>query len=682
MNDKDFINWEKQLSEANLSYHRGEEPIMTDGEYDVLKMNLRTFYESHPDLRPESSVLDVVGAPVDVNVVKYKHARAMLSLSNAFERDDVQGFWDLVSADNGNPVWAELKLDGLSLSLTYSKGALVRATTRGDGEIGEDVTHRLERVRNVPKSLPSDFFTQSCEIRGEVCMVHDEFKRINDFLLSKEKQVLSNPRNAAAGMMRRDVVVENAKLDFFAYQVLPLDVDVALCVSQENVVSHLNNAGFQTSPKAMMLGSVEQAMKWYDDIVSIRPELDVDIDGIVYKLNDVVSAQKLGMRSTNPRWAIAHKFPPDRVWTRINEIDIQVGRTGTLAPVARLKPVTVGGVVVSNATLHNKAYIEGRDSFGNLIRSGNDLRVGDWVEVYRSGDVIPRIGSVDVSRRPENSKPFEFPTACPACSGKVIQIDGEVSIKCEEKFSCPPQRLQSLVYAFSREALNADGVSEASLKQWLEWGWIVIPGDVFRLEQEHGKDSSEPLEGKMGWGRTSAKKAFSSISSARNSQLDKFLVALGMPFVGRSAARKISQQFKTFNDFVVACRNENLLDLEGIGPKMSQGLCEFWNNPKTSGPAFDLFKELHVSNDLFVDSQEVLPLKDMTVVFTGSLTSMSRNEASEQAQKFGAKVSGSVSKNTTLVVAGPGAGSKEKKAQSLGVEVITEEEWISRVQNL
>lgn len=682
MSDKDFINWEEQLNKANLAYHRGEEPIMTDADYDGLKQSLRSFYDSNPGLRPAVSVLDVVGAPVDAGAVKHKHARPMLSLSNAFERSDVQDFWDLVSSDMTKSVWAELKLDGLSLSLTFQDGVLTRATTRGDGEVGEDVTHRLSRVRDVPKRLPDDFFTQTCEIRGEVCMLHDEFQRINAFLLKNSKPVLSNPRNAAAGMMRRDVTIENAQLNFFAYQVLPLDVDTAACVSQEYVVSSLQLAGFQTSPQAKLLRSVDEAMSWYDEIVHLRPGLSVDIDGIVYKLNDVISAQKLGMRSTNPRWAIAHKFPPDRVWTTINEIDIQVGRTGTLAPVARLEPVTVGGVVVSNATLHNKAYIEGRDSFGKPIRGGVDLRVGDWVEVYRSGDVIPRIGSVDVSRRSADSKPFVFPHSCPACYGKVIQIEGEVSIKCEEKFSCPPQKLQSLVYAFSREALNADGVSEAALKQWLEWGWVSVPGDVFRLEVNHGVGAADSLDGKMGWGKTSAQKAFRSISKARDVQLDKYLVSLGMPFVGRAAARKFAQQFETLNEFVRACQEDRLLDVEGIGPKMSQGLIEFWSNPKTANPARDLFQELNVRNDLFVSSQDVLPLTGQTIVFTGSLASMTRNEASEQAEGLGAKVSGSVSKNTSLVVAGPGAGSKEKKARSLGVEVISEEEWVSRVKDL
>jgi DNA ligase (NAD+) len=684
MSQDDFFSLENTeienlLVKANDVYHNGEEPILTDSDYDFLRRILIERYSAAPDLRPSVSVLDKVGATVNTSAKKYTHAVPMLSLSNAFTEDNISDFWIQTRADETNFVYGELKLDGLSLSLTYKNRQLVKATTRGDGEIGEDVTSRLMRVRNIPQKLSSNFPSSKCEIRGEVCLSHLEFERLNDVLVSKGRPKLSNPRNGAAGLMRKDDA-ETAKLDFFVYQVVPLD-DVVF-ETQLQSISLLKEEGFMPSPETMVLKSVFEAMTWYNSIIHKRATLGIDIDGIVYKINDTQSCKTLGMRSTSPRWAIAHKFPSDRVWTKIKAIELQVGRTGTLAPVARLEPVTVGGVVVSNATLHNKGYIEGIDSFGQVLRDGIDIRVGDWVEVFRSGDVIPRIGNIDVSRRDESSTKFDFPLICPACGGVAVQSDGEAAVKCQSTWTCPPQRLHSVVYAFSRDALNADGVSEASFAQWLDCGWIKTPSDVFNLSINHGTGTKEPLCEKLGWGKTSADKSFEAIEKCRKVRLDKVLISLGIPFVGKSSARVFAEKYEKFEDFYDAALSGQIIHLNGIGEKVAFSIKTYFESQETSLPAWDLVSELEIENSLYVNDTSSRPLEGITVVFTGSLEGMTRTEASESARLLGATLSGSVSKKTTVLVAGPGAGSKIEKALSLGVSVMTQLEWETFLSNV
>lgn len=671
---------EDKLRAANEAYYMGESPIMTDAEFDALKRKLESVYEQAGE-RPAGSVLDEVGAPAPEGVKKHKHAVPMLSLSNAFDEADVQGFWKQVSADENSPVFVELKLDGLSLSLTYVDRALVRATTRGDGEVGEDMTSRVDRLADLPHVLNEDFPMGLLEIRGEVCLTHDGFLQVNAERERAGRTIFSNPRNAAAGLFRRDER-ETVMLDFFAYQVA--GPDTPYFPSQSAAMRSLSRSGFQVSPLHAVLFTSEDAMTWYEDVSRQRSTLPVDIDGIVYKLDDSARSRQLGQRSTSPRWAIAHKFPPDRVWTKILGIDIQVGRTGTLAPVARLEPVTVGGVVVSNATLHNKDYIEGRDSFGKPIRDGVDIRVGDWVEVYRSGDVIPRIGSVDISKRSAESKTYAFPSTCPACSSPVMREPGEAAIKCTGSWQCPPQKLRAMVYAFSRDALNVDGVSESSLAQWVEWGWIDTPADVFALEDRYGHSHPVSLSRQHGWGKASAQKAFDALRVARKARLDRAIVALGMPFVGKASARLFAQKFSTFQEFRMAAStgSPELLEIEGVGEKMVEALKVFWSDADNAASADALIDCLEIENPLAVVGDD-LPLTDWTVVFTGKIPGLGRDAVSEAARALGANVSGSVSSKTTVLVAGEGGGSKLTKAEKAGVAVWSPEQWeevIAKVQ--
>lgn len=663
--------FESRIKEANEAYYMGDEPLMTDAEFDTLKRALEELYVKSGG-RPENSVLNTVGAPAPENAQKHRHAVPMLSLSNAFDKDDVVDFWRQVGASAESPVYGELKLDGLSLSLTYRNRKLVKATTRGDGEVGEDMTSRLERLSGVPAVLSSVFRDELIEIRGEVCLTHEAFNAVNILRQEKNKSVFANPRNAAAGLFRRDER-ENVDLVFFAYQVS--GAQAPYFSTQTETLSALEAEGFDVAPRHTILRSVSDAMAWFESISMERVSLPVDIDGIVYKLDDTQKAKALGQRSTSPRWAIAHKFPPDRVWTRIRSIDIQVGRTGTLAPVARLEPVTVGGVVVSNATLHNKDYIEGRDSFGNAIRDGVDIRVGDWVEVYRSGDVIPRIGSVDLKRR-EQSEPYVFPQVCPACGAHVIQEPGEAAVRCPGSWSCPPQQLRAMGYAFSREALNVDGVSEQSFALWVDWGWVRAPADVFSLSDRYGHDKAVSLSRQKGWGRSSAQKAFDAIDAARKARLDKVLVALGMPFVGKSSARLLAQNFETFEDFHAAAKTGDpvLLAIDGIGGKMVQALKDFWADAASAEAALDLVACLEIENPLVVSTDDAI-LSDWVLVFTGKMPGKGRDAASEQARALGATVSGSVSKKTTVLVAGEGGGSKLKKAEAAGVTVWSPAQW-------
>lgn len=664
---------EALLARADKAYHGGLEPVMIDADYDAWKAALRAAYAAQPSWRPSTSVLDAVGASVEPGSRTARHMIPMLSLANAFDDEDVEAF---AKAVGGAALHGELKLDGLSLSLTYERGVLVRAATRGDGEVGEDVTSRLERIHGVPARLsgaPWDAWPLF-EIRGEVCMRRDAFARLNAALEAEGRPVLSNPRNAAAGALRRDDAHPLTRLDFFVYQAVGPE---GPCFGkQSEALAACVSAGFVAAPETAALSGVEEALAWYRSIQMRRAELPVDIDGVVYKVDDAAIARSLGARSTAPRWAVAHKFPPDRVWTRVLGIDLQVGRTGMLAPVARLEPVMVGGVVVSNATLHNRAYIEGRDGQGAAIRGGADIRVGDLVEVFRAGDVIPRVGGVDLSARPAVSVPFVFPDRCPACGGEAVVES--IEARCTNRFGCGPQRLAALVHACARDALDADGVSEAALAEWQAWGWVRGLADLFDLETSHGPSAPDPLEARLGWGGVSAARAFAALRKARTTTADRALFALGIPLVGKTTSRDIMARFPTFGDMVVAARTRapSLAEVPGVGPKVLDALEAFWTDPKTCLDAQRFVDRLNLSNPLHQATQAGPgPLSGWTLVFTGALPGAGRDEAAARARALGAQVSGAVSAKTTALVAGEGGGSKRTKAEGLGVPVLDAAAW-------
>lgn len=669
---------EIELNRADKAYHGGQEPVLVDAAYDVLKQGLRAYYAAHPDARPNDSVLDKVGAPIVAGARAARHATPMLSLSNLFAPSDVAAFFQSIALAGPVDVVGELKLDGLSLSLRYERGVLVRAATRGDGTVGEDVTRCLDRVRGVPRQIDADWAQQGCvEVRGEVCMLRAVFESLNEDLAAQGHPVLSNPRNAAAGALRRDVALPGADLDFFPYQVV---VDGVGFSRQSAAVEVLVQAGFAPVPMRARLHTVEEAMVWYAQVAHARADLPVDIDGVVYKVDSQEQAVRLGARSTAPRWAAAHKFPPDKVWTRVRGIDVQVGRTGLLAPVARLEPVMVGGVVVSNATLHNRGYIEGRDGSGRPIRGGLDIRVGDRVEVMRAGDVIPKVGAVDPEARLEDSLPFVFPNTCPSCGAVVVEEGAET--RCPAGASCPPQLLGALVHALGRDALDVDGVSEASLAQWISWGWVESLADVWTLEARFGAGTEGALETRLGWGPVSANRAFQALRQARTTVFDRALYALGIPLVGRATARDIAGVVTDLADLQadLDAGGVRVAAVPGVGPKVVRALVAFFADPRTAAPALAAVGHLTIDNPLYrpAGAQAGL-LQSWVVVFTGAFPGASREEASASARALGATVAGSVSKKTTVLVAGEKAGSKREKAQSLGVPVVGPSDWARMV---
>lgn len=674
---------ESRLRAANQAYHRGDEPVMTDEAYDALKQALVASYEGGVAVRPHASVLDEVGAPVAPTVRAARHTLPMLSLGNAFTDEDVEAFCQTVAKghEDGVDLFGELKLDGLSVALLFEGGCLVRAATRGDGAVGEDVTRQLSRVRNVVTTLSGPGWDDhpTFEVRGEVCMQRSVFEALNLRLIEQGEDTKSNPRNAAAGALRREVELEGAYLDLYVYQVVA--PTGAVFDRQSDTIARLEEAGFVAAPRRAHLRSAAEAIAWYTAIAHERSTLPVDIDGVVYKVDSTAHALRLGSRSTTPRWAVAHKFPPDRVWTSIRAIGIQISRSGVLAPVARLEPVMVGGVMVANATLHNRDYIEGRDSAGRPIRNGVDIRVGDTVEVFRAGDVIPKVGGVDLALRPASSAPFVFPLHCPVCGSAVVQEGSEV--RCTGKMACAPQRLYGLVHAFARDALDADGVSEAALAEWMAWGWVTSLADVLDLEDRHGPASADPLERRLGWGPVSAARAFGALRQARTTTLERALYALGMPLVGRSTARDIATAFPTWESWVEDVRMGGgvLLSIPGVGPKVVEALRVFWSDPSTADGATALLDRLVLTNPLYrPGGGQEGPFAGWVVVFTGAFPGAGREEASAQARTLGATVAGSVSKKTTVVVAGERAGTKRAKAESLGVRVLEPEGWSALVR--
>ena len=665
---------ELRLRMANEAYFSQEKPIMIDADYDDLKIALANFYKSDPQSQPVDSVLEAVGAPIAAGARQARHLVSMLSLGNAFTSEQVENFCASLGEAS---LYGELKLDGLSLSLRYEGGLLVRAATRGDGMVGEDVTRRLGRVRGIARQLDGEVWGDVVEIRGEVCMHRDVFAQLNSLMTDK---VFSNPRNAAAGVLRRDADMEGAVLDFYVYQVV--GPDGFLFDSQSQALATLEAQGFKPAPLHTHLADAQAALEWYEMVGGQRADLPVDIDGVVYKVDRTDIAKKMGARSTAPRWAIAHKFPADKAWTRVRAIDIQIGRTGILAPVARLDPIMVGGVLVGNATLHNRAYIEGRDSVGNPIRGGADIRVGDLVEVFRAGDVIPKIGQVDLAKRPQTSVPFVFPTCCPSCGGTLLAE--AVEVRCVQGPACPPQRLYAFVHALGRDALDADGVSEAALSQWIEWGWVRSLADVLDLEANHGPGSFDPLSERLGWGEVSAARAFGALRQARTTTLDRALYALGISLVGRATARDLAGVFAHWGDLVAdaLAGGPRMSTVPGVGPKAVAAMEAFWSNPDTHDRAMDVLAMLDISNPLFRASsqnQTSAPFSGWTVVFTGTFPGTPREVVAAQARDLGANVAGSVSQKTDVVVAGEKAGTKKAKAQSLGVAVVDPEEWLGLV---
>jgi DNA ligase (NAD+) len=679
------------LAEADAAYHTDDAPVMSDADYDALKARNVAIEARFPGLKRADSPSDRVGAAPAETFAKVRHAQRMLSLGNAFSDDEITEFDARIrrylglTDDAPLAYTSEPKIDGLSLSLRYEAGRLVQAATRGDGETGENVTANARTIDDIPEML--ERAPDLLEVRGEVYMSHEDFAALNARQADQGAKTFANPRNAAAGSLRQlDPAITAARpLRFFAYGWGELSAPLA--ETQMGAIERLAALGFVTNPLTTLCDGPQELLAHYARIEQARATLGYDIDGVVCKVDDLALQARLGYRATTPRWAIAHKFPAELAWTRLEAIDIQVGRTGALSPVARLAPVTVGGVVVSNATLHNEDYIAGLDSGGQPIRDGKDIRVGDWVQVYRAGDVIPKIADVDLSKRPTDSEPYAFPAACPECGSDAVREPGDSVRRCVGGLVCPAQAVERLKHFVSRAAFDIEGLGAKQVEAFYRDGWIAEPADIFTLKDRYGPGCLTQLRNREGWGEKSAKNLFEAIDEKRKIPFGRLLFALGIRHVGEQASNLIARNYGRWDAFTAAMDAaagldgpewERLLGIDGVGEVMARSLVQTMTEPHERAGIERLVAHLEVEEAEVPDTSGS-PVAGKTVVFTGTLERMTRAEAKARAEALGAKVSGSVSARTDLLVAGPGAGSKAKKAADLGIEVLDEDQWLALI---
>ena len=670
-----------EIAGHDAAYFEQDAPTITDAAYDALRRELLAIEESHPSLAGEASPSRKVGSEPSGKFAKVRHRVPMLSLANGFSEEDLRDFLGRIRrflnlAEGAElEVTAEPKIDGLSLSLRYEDGQLVEAATRGDGAEGENVTANARTVKDIPHQLKGSV-PRVIEVRGEVYMDKSDFAAMNARQERAGEKTFANPRNAAAGSLRQqDASITAARpLRFFAYAwgeapELPAE-------TQMGVVQAFAKWGLPVNPLMKLCRTAEELFAQYNLIESQRASLGYDIDGVVYKVNSLDYQARLGFVSRSPRWGLAHKFSAEQATTILEAIDIQVGRTGALTPVARLRPVTVGGVVVSNATLHNEDEI-----------ARKDVRVGDTVVVQRAGDVIPQIVSVVMDKRPAGAKPYKFPELCPVCGSHAVREErasGKTDAvrRCTGGLICAAQRIERLKHFASRTALDIEGLGDKIIEEFVADGLITYPQDIFTLEKRVGAAIAE----RDGWGESSVANLFAAINSRRTVGLDRFIYALGIRHVGETTARVLARAYGAadrFREQMIAAAQEGseawqeLTALDGIGDIVAEAIVDFFAEPHNVEVVDALLRQVQPQPLAAVSNAS--PVAGKTVVFTGTLERMTRDEAKAMAERLGAKVSGSVSKKTDLLVAGPGAGSKLKDAEKHGVEVIDEAEWFRRV---
>ncbi len=674
-----------EIAEHDRRYHSEDAPTISDDAYDALRRRLEAMEAEHPEFVADSSPSKKVGARPADKFAKVRHKVGMLSLGNVFADEEVEEFCGRVRRFLGlkpqDPlaVTAEPKIDGLSCSLRYEDGALVQAATRGDGQEGEDVTANVRTIGEIPHALkgrPAGVL----DVRGEIYMTKDGFAGINKRQAEAGKPIYANPRNSAAGSLRQlDPTITAARpLQFFAYawgeaSHPPAD-------TQTGMVKAFERFGLPVNPLSVLCHSAEELLAAYHRIEAERAALPYDIDGVVYKVDSVALQARLGFVSRTPRWAVAHKFPAERATTVLRRIEIQVGRTGSLTPVARLDPVTVGGVVVTNATLHNEDEI-----------ARKNVREGDTVNLQRAGDVIPQILGPVLEKRPEDSKPYVFPETCPACGAPAVrEIDpktGRVDVRrrCSNGLLCPAQAIERLRHFASREAMDIEGLGDRQIEQFYHDGLVMTPADIFTLEARDRR-SLKKLKDREGYGESSVKKLFASIDERRSVTVDRLLYSLGIRFVGRTNSRRLARRYGTFaaiRDMAKAAADPaseahaELVDIEGMGAAAADSLAAFFAREENDRLVAELVAQ--VADVPMEAVASTSPVSGKTVVFTGTLEKLTRDEAKAQAERLGAKVAGTVSKATDIVVAGAKAGSKLKKAAELGIETLTEDEWLARL---
>jgi DNA ligase (NAD+) len=683
----------KELSGHDKRYYQQDRPTISDAEYDELRRRYNAIEARFPDLRTIESLSLKVGVAPAGRFKKVRHAVPMLSLDNAISDQDVVDFVGRIrrflklSDDEKIAFSAEPKIDGLSVSLRYEDAELVTGATRGDGAEGEDVTANIRTLEDVPKELKGRLVPKICEVRGEVYMTKHAFLALNERQKEAGGQIFANPRNSAAGSLRqKDPKITAVRpLGFFAYawgemSEMPED-------TQSGMIKWFEGCGFKTNPLTKLCRSTDELIAFHKKIEDGRAKLDYDIDGVVYKVDRIDWQERLGFVSRSPRWAIAHKFPAERATTVLRDIEIQVGRTGSLTPVGKLEPVGVGGVIVQNVTLHNEDYIKGIGG-GEPLRGGHDLRIGDTVVVQRAGDVIPQIVDVLIDKRPGDAKPFHFPKKCPCdlhtdvVREETATGDQGARARCTGEFACPYQKTQHLMLFVSRRAFDIEGLGEKQIELFFDKGWVKEPADIFTLEKKH---KSELLE-EEGYGETSVRNLFNAIERRREISLDCFIYALGIRHVGETTALALARSYGSWNAFhdaalKVAKRDEEVIAemdaLDQIGNTVIEAIASYFVEKRNRDIVERLINEVRVldAEKPTTDSK----IAGKTVVFTGSLEKMTREEAKAQAERLGAKTAGSVSRKTDFVVAGPGAGSKLAEARKLGVKVLSEDEWLKLI---
>ncbi len=675
-----------EIARHDEAYFTRDEPEISDADYDALRRIVEAIEARFPGLKRDDSPSQRLGAPPSQKFGKVAHKTPMLSLGNVFSEEEAGEFVERVRRflrlgdEKPLEITAEPKIDGLGLSLRYENGRLQVAATRGDGAEGENVTVNAATMKTIPQRIASKSLPAVFEVRGEVYMSHEDFAALNARQEESGGKVFANPRNAAAGSLRQlDPSITAARpLKFMAYawgEAAQLPAD-----TQFGVVEAFREWGFQVNPLMRVCRTVGELLDAYREIEAQRATLGYDIDGVVYKVNSLALQQRLGFVSRSPRWATAHKFSAQQATTILRDIEIQVGRTGALTPVAKLQPVTVGGVVVQNATLHNEDEI-----------TRKDVRIGDWVKVQRAGDVIPQILGFLPEKRAKDAAPYVFPDFCPACGSAAVREahpkTGKLDAvrRCTGGIVCPAQAVERLKHFVSRNAFDIEGLGEKQIAAFYEDGRVMGPADIFTLA-ERDKRSLKKLKDKEGWGAKSAANLFDSIEARRTISLERFIFALGIRHVGETTAKLFARRFTSFEHFreaILSARDpdseahQNLAAIDGIGEAVVQATIAFFAEPHNEQALDALLAQVTVVD--FVSTEIASPVTGLSVVFSGSLERMTRDEAKAQAERLGAHVAGAVSKNTNYLIAGPGAGSKLKKAEALGVKVLSEDEWLSLI---
>jgi DNA ligase (NAD+) len=668
-----------EIAHHDRLYYANDAPEISDAAYDALRQRNQAIEARFPELIREDSPSRRVGAAPAAGFAKVTHSVPMLSLDNAFDEEDVRGFFQTVRnffrrpedvarvAEDAVEVMAEPKIDGLSAALTYVDGLLVRGATRGDGVTGEDVTDNIRTLQNVPSRLAGSGWPQTIELRGEVYMERAEFLALNANRAAAGEQVYANPRNFAAGSLRQldPAITASRPLKFFAYGWG--EASQAFARSQSEALDRFRDWGLSVNEHSRLCRGVEAVLAYYRDLTERRAALPYDIDGIVYKINDFDLQNRLGMRSRAPRWALAHKFAAEQAQTILRDIMITVGRQGALTPTAMLEPVTVGGVVVQRATLHNE------DEIGR-----KDVRIGDTVIVQRAGDVIPQIVGVVLDRRPPDAQPYQFPDRCPVCDSLAVREEGMAVKRCSGGLICPAQAVERLKHFVSRNCFDIEGLGEKHIAAFWQDGLIRQPGDIFRLK-------AEVIAEREGWGKVSAEKLIAAINERRRIALDRFINALGIPQVGQATARLLARHYRSLHDWreeMEAAQDPesparaSLLDINGIGADMAADIVGFFAEEHNRAVLYDLQRELTVLDYEPPAQRAASPFAGKTIVFTGGLESMSRSEAKARAEALGANVASAVSAKTDYVVIGADAGSKAARAAALGVTTLDEAAWL------